>query len=277
MSDLPARILTAIIMGACVIGGIFYSEYTFILLMIIIALISSYEYLKMATYGAEISFPERMNKAGAIIAIIPLIYYLTGKLNDMPFTFPLILLGVLLVMIFLYTYMLFKNEMGDWRIYQAVSFVLIYIGIPSVLLTWVSSYKGSYDWLMPMTLLILIWANDMMAYFVGRLFGKRALYKEISPKKTIEGFAGGLILTIVVSLILSIYVQHLTPIQWIIYGSMVSISSTIGDLFESMIKRRYGVKDSGILLPGHGGFLDRFDAFLFTIPIATLFLYLYWN
>jgi phosphatidate cytidylyltransferase len=277
MSDLPIRALTAILLGVGVIGGVYYSEYTFILLLSIIVFISSLEYIKMSTYGAEISLPKRLNMLGATIASIPLIYYLVCRVSEAPFIFPLLILAGILGMMGLYTYLLVKNEMGDWRIYQAVSMALVYIGIPGLMLSWVSVKSGIYDWWMPMSLFLLIWSNDMMAYFTGRLFGKRPLYAAVSPKKTIEGFAGGLILTIVVALIISIYIHQLTPIQWVIYGFLISLSANIGDLFESLIKRRYGVKDSGTILPGHGGFLDRFDAFIFTIPVATLFLYLYWH
>lgn len=277
MSDLPKRLLTAIILGIFVIGSIYYSEGTFCFLMIIISLIASYEYINLSTFGAEVSIPRALNRAGAFISSIPLILYLIVKLSHTPYSFAFLILGILIGMMMLYTYLLFKNEAGDWRVYQAAGMAGLYIGLPSLMIVWISSYPVTYDWLKPMTLLILIWANDVFAYFTGRLMGKRPLYALISPKKTIEGFVGGLISTIITALILSVYVHQLSPVQWVIYGFVISIISTIGDLFESMIKRRYGVKDSGTLLPGHGGFLDRFDAFLFSIPIAALFLYLCWK
>jgi phosphatidate cytidylyltransferase len=277
MSDLPKRLLTAIILGVLVIGSIYYSENTFCVLMIVISLIASHEYISLSTYGAEVSEPNIIKRAGAFISGIPLILYLFFKLSHTPYTFALLMLGILIGMMVLYSYQLFKNEIGDWRVYQSAAMATVYIGVPSLMIVWISSYPVAYDWMKPMSLLILIWANDVFAYFTGRLLGKRPLYAQISPKKTMEGFAGGLISTIITALILSVYVHQLSPIQWVIYGFTISIVSTVGDLFESMIKRRYGVKDSGTLLPGHGGFLDRFDAFLFSIPIAALFLYLCWK
>ncbi|MBK8776493.1 MAG: phosphatidate cytidylyltransferase [Saprospiraceae bacterium] len=275
MNDLPKRVLTAIFLGIGVIGGIYYSVYTFIALMIVIGAFASFEYIKLASFGADISIPHSMTKIGALLSAMPLLFY--GLIKNTEHGFELsLLLGSILIMGLL-AYFLIKNEVNDYKMYQAISMSIMYITIPFLLMIWVSIQNGHYQWLKPMTLLALIWCNDVMAYFVGRLFGKRPLYSKISPKKTIEGFVGGLVLSVAGALILSIYVQHLTPTQWVIYGFVVSICSTVGDLFESMIKRRYGVKDSGTALPGHGGFLDRFDAFIFVIPIATLFLYLWWK
>lgn len=277
MSDLPARVATALVLGVCIIGGMFYSWWTLGFVLLIIGFFSSYEYIRLAAFGAEISHPNRLAIVGSCCAIVPLLIFLIQSAIAPSIDLAPGLIITLISITMLLAYHLIKNETGDWRSYQATAMALVYIGLPMLLMQWIAQYNGTYEWLKPMTLLILIWCNDVMAYFTGRLLGKRLLYPIISPKKTLEGFIGGLIMTVTGGLILSIFIHHLTPVQWVIYGFIVSVVSTIGDLFESMIKRRYGVKDSGQSLPGHGGFLDRFDAFIFVIPIASLFLYLCWK
>ena len=113
---------------------------------------------------------------------------------------------------------------------------------------------------------LLIWTNDTFAYFSGRIFGKTPLFSRISPKKTWEGTFGGIIFTIGVSLILAATTKEFSIIFWIVSAIITAPSAILGDLLESLFKRSVNVKDSGSILPGHGGILDRFDAVLFTVP-----------
>lgn len=119
---------------------------------------------------------------------------------------------------------------------------------------------------------ILIWINDTFAYLSGRFFGKNKLFERISPKKTWEGSIGGGLCTLGISYVLSIFFTQLNPIQWLIIAVIAIIFGALGDLVESLLKRNYGIKDSGNILPGHGGILDRFDAALLAAPILYFFL-----
>lgn len=120
---------------------------------------------------------------------------------------------------------------------------------------------------------ILIWINDTFAYLVGKNFGKNKLFERISPKKTIEGFLGGVLFAIIGSFIISQYYVTLLPLWcWIVIAVLVSVFGTIGDLIESKFKRVAGVKDSGSIMPGHGGILDRLDSIIFVAPFVYLFL-----
>jgi phosphatidate cytidylyltransferase len=116
--------------------------------------------------------------------------------------------------------------------------------------------------------------SDIGGYFAGVNFGKHKLLERISPKKSWEGVAGGFVLCIISSIILSNFVTKLDLTEWIILGIIICISSVIGDLIESMIKRTANVKDSGTILPGHGGILDRFDSALLVIPIVYIYIIL---
>ncbi len=121
-------------------------------------------------------------------------------------------------------------------------------------------------------MLFLTWANDSFAYIIGSRIGKTPLFPRISPKKTWEGTIGGGLMCMVTAGVISLFFKELNIINWIIVGGIVAVFGTLGDLVESMLKRSVGVKDSGSIMPGHGGFLDRFDAFMFIIPFVYAYL-----
>ncbi len=120
----------------------------------------------------------------------------------------------------------------------------------------------------------LMWSNDTFAYLIGKPFGRTKLFERISPKKTWEGFIGGLVLTQGVAYILSIYFTQLPLRDWMVIGAIVSVFGTLGDLVESMFKRNLDIKDSGSILPGHGGILDRFDGVFLSAPFMVAYLWL---
>jgi phosphatidate cytidylyltransferase len=122
---------------------------------------------------------------------------------------------------------------------------------------------------------ILIWASDTGAYLAGMTFGRHKLMERISPKKTWEGFFGGMALAVLVAWFLSGWLGVVGNFQWAVIAVIISITGTYGDLVESMLKRNAGVKDSGSILPGHGGFLDRFDSAILSFPVVYLFISLF--
>lgn len=122
---------------------------------------------------------------------------------------------------------------------------------------------------------LLIWANDTGAYLTGMSLGRHKLMERISPKKTWEGFLGGIIIAVLVVWFLSDWLGVVGKIHWVFISLIVSVAGTYGDLVESMLKRSTGVKDSGTIMPGHGGFLDRFDSTIISFPIVYLFISLF--
>lgn len=146
-----------------------------------------------------------------------------------------------------------------------------YIILPFVLLMRIPFISGKFNPYIIIGILILIWTNDTFAYIVGKTMGKHKLLERISPKKTIEGFIGGLLFTMIGSYVLSMYFTFMTPLVWVITGLFVGFFGTIGDLIESKFKRLAGVKDSGKIMPGHGGVLDRLDSIIFVLPFLYLF------
>ena len=122
-------------------------------------------------------------------------------------------------------------------------------------------------------LFVLIWSSDSFAFFTGKFFGKHKMAPKISPKKTWEGFAGGVILTLVVGFFIERYYPDLRG-NWIMVGFLVAVFAPFGDLIESQLKRTFGVKDSGNIIPGHGGILDRLDSFILCAPVVYLYFLL---
>ena len=132
---------------------------------------------------------------------------------------------------------------------------------------------AGFNSLLLILLIIIIWVNDIFAYLTGNVIGKHPLSKNISPGKTIEGFLGGILFSVLTGYIIAQYIENANEIKWMAISVVIAITSTLGDLFESKIKRETAVKDSGNVFPGHGGMLDRFDSLLFSAP-AFLLLYL---
>jgi len=155
---------------------------------------------------------------------------------------------------------------------------IIYIAGPLALMNYIAftpSIGGAdYDYQLVMGFFFLLWANDTGAYLVGMSIGKHRLFPRISPKKSWEGFFGGIATCMGIGALLSLLFNNLPIHVWIAIALFISISGVFGDLIESMYKRSLQVKDSGNIMPGHGGFLDRFDAVFFASPIVFVYLQL---
>jgi phosphatidate cytidylyltransferase len=132
--------------------------------------------------------------------------------------------------------------------------------------------ESHYNYEIILGCLLILWASDTGAYFAGTLFGKHKLFERISPKKSWEGFWGGAALAIVITYVLTLFFHSLTLVDWMIISLIIIIGGTFGDLVESLLKRSIEIKDSGDSLPGHGGFLDRFDGLLISAPFIVAYL-----
>jgi len=153
---------------------------------------------------------------------------------------------------------------------------IIYIGLP-VCLLWPIAYRDNiYQFNSHLVLgyFILIWTYDTFAYLIGKQFGKRRLLERVSPKKSWEGAIGGLLVSFVTAVVIAHFFTDLSLFQWLVFALITTIFGTLGDLSESMLKRSIGVKDSGNILPGHGGVMDRFDALFLAIPALYIYLQL---
>ncbi len=211
------------------------------------------------------------NIASGVLLFLSVFLYLEGLCA---YALPVLTLFYLLILIAAAIF-LRRDDILHSTIYSG--FGQIYLTLPLsllMLLSYTDTVRdlGSYNWQPVLALFVFIWVNDTAAYFFGSLIGKRKLLEHISPKKSVEGFIAGIIFTVIASLIFAHYhPAHGTPF-WIGFAIVVSLFGTVGDLFESLIKRTFGVKDSGNLIPGHGGILDRIDSMLIAAPAACLYL-----
>jgi phosphatidate cytidylyltransferase len=149
--------------------------------------------------------------------------------------------------------------------------LLGYVILPFLLISKIPFGKDGFNPQIIIGIFILIWTNDTFAYIVGKSIGKHKLYEKISPKKTIEGFIGGVLFSIIAGYFISKYYTESAIVIWLIIAAIVAVFGTIGDLIESKFKRIAGVKDSGKIMPGHGGVLDRLDSIIFAAPFVYLF------
>ena len=165
----------------------------------------------------------------------------------------------------------FTRDPESKRLFHT-SFSLMYIGVPMIILPMVGYFNGAETpWILA-AVFILIWCNDSFAYLFGSMFGKHKMFPEISPNKTWEGFFGGMVSTVIAAALFNNYLEILSFTEWLGLALVVLIFGTLGDLFESAIKRSYGIKDSGKFMPGHGGILDRIDSLLLALPAAYFYL-----
>lgn len=162
-----------------------------------------------------------------------------------------------------------KIPLFESKRYIATSF---YLSSGFVFMLLIANYLNTFTPLLLLGSFILVWINDSFAYIVGKNFGNQKLFSSISPKKTVEGFLGGLFFACISSYFIAEYTETLSFTSWLILAIIISVFGTIGDLIESKFKRQANVKDSGVIMPGHGGLLDRLDSIIFAAPFIYLFL-----
>nr|WP_262911770.1 phosphatidate cytidylyltransferase [Joostella atrarenae] len=170
---------------------------------------------------------------------------------------------------------LYSKEKLNYTNTQKFIITLFYIGGGCIFLTMIPYRAEHFVESLIVGIFILIWVNDSFAYLVGKSIGKHKLFPSVSPKKTVEGFIGGLIFALGAAYILFIYSGELNLVQWMVLALVVVVTGSVGDLVESKFKRLAGVKDSGAILPGHGGLLDRLDSLIFAAPFAYLTLQIF--
>lgn len=242
-----------------------YSSATAQALFIIIMLSMIYEYCAITLAGVTSAFTYVFTSILAAIGLIILGVYRYG--NDSTTEIVNIISVIYILILIAILFLQKKTAQNRFIVLQA----LLYICFPiMVLLYWI---KETDDYRMILfSVFAMIWISDIAAYFTGKQFGKRKLFEKISPKKTWAGFLGAGVFTLLASYGAYQFVGQYSIISWLIIGFIVWISGSLGDLVESALKRHYQIKDSGTLLVGHGGFLDRLDSFIFVIPFVLLFI-----
>lgn len=262
---ITGTIFVVVLVGAIVLGGI-YLRITFGL----IVLLGLYEFFKLFAANSP-SKPSVI--VGTTIGFI--VYVLSVLTYYFQEPYVNILIGVMILSLICVSIIeLFRQKTNPFENVGLILTGTLYISLPFVLLLQLTERYGqgwsysNYPWLV-LSIFILIWCNDTFAYLTGKLIGKHKLFERISPKKTWEGFIGGVVFAVIAGIILAFFLEE-SYTKYITYALAAGVIGTLGDLVQSMLKRSVHVKDSGTILPGHGGILDRFDAVLFATPVIFI-------
>ena len=260
MKEVIVRFLSGVLYISIFLFSLFMSREWYIGLLFILAVITLNEFLKL------------VNLKGIIVYIILAISFYFLCYKEINSSIILILLSVtILVNLFLIRDILVLNKTSLFKSKRYFC-IIFYIISGFVFLSLIPFTNKVFEPKIILGIFILVWTNDTFAYLVGKGVGKRKLMEKISPKKTIEGFFGGMAGALLASFIFFKFTSIYNLIFWLFLALLVSVLGTIGDLIQSKFKRLAGVKDSGNIMPGHGGVYDRLDSIIFASPFVYLFI-----
>lgn len=262
MKNLIQRAITGFLFVGAIIGSISLGKEVFALLFLIVTILTLREFYSLTSNSSAFS------KISAIAAGVFL--YSTASLWSYSTLWALLALGIYtllcLVVVIAELYAQKENPLHNWAYFFLGQ---VYVVVPFTLL---NTINNAFEPIYLLALFILIWTYDSGAYLFGITLGKHRLFERISPKKSWEGAIGGLLAACGASLIFAHFSASLSPVTWLGFASLVVVAGTFGDLTESLLKRTLNIKDSGNILPGHGGMLDRFDSLLFATPVIIIYL-----
>lgn len=261
MRNLLRRSFSGIIYVLIFISAILFSKESYIVLITLFGFLCIWEFIRMINlknYAAYIFFAATL--------------FLMLKRQD-SYAVNIVLGITILSSVFLMYQLYTKKEINFSNDRLKLGLTIRYVIFSMCFLVLLPFYENSFHPSLMISILSIIWLNDSFAFLVGKNFGKHKLFPSVSPKKTIEGFFGGLIFSLLTALFISKFNTDFSTQNWLVIGVIVSVIGTIGDLVESKFKRQANIKDSGNIMPGHGGILDRLDSLLFAAP----FVYLYIN
>ncbi|HVW14388.1 MAG TPA: phosphatidate cytidylyltransferase [Mucilaginibacter sp.] len=268
---MKTRAITGFFFVIVMIASILLGRYTFDIFYLVLSTLCLFEFYRLVMQTGI--------KPALILGVLTgaLVYIIFAALamnNDgAPANYLLLALVPCFAAIFIQE--LFRRSEAPFTNITYTVFGLLFTVMPFCFfhaLAYLDGYSG-FNFHIPLGFLIMLWANDTGAYLCGMSFGRHKLFERHSPKKTWEGFIGGVLISAAAGLILSHFYKELAWQHWVIAALLIGCFGTLGDLVESMLKRSLNVKDSGGILPGHGGLLDRFDGLLMAAPIVYMYLY----
>lgn len=284
--NLYTRTITGILLVAIILTSIMWNDWSFGVVFLIITYLTTREF-HILTKREKVYNPPWCSAVAGALLFIAYFFKTSGQWSEPIVAICWITYGLYVCGLVIYG--LYRKNSDVIYNWSNLAFVQVYVALPLALLSNTLFFKGGHTPILVLALFLIIWTNDSCAYMFGSLFGKHPLFKRISPKKSWEGFIGGNIGALLMGMLISFIDSnpHLffidlssiaTPTlsfwEWMIFTEIVVIFGTFGDLIESQMKRTLDVKDSGRSIPGHGGWLDRFDSLLLASPMITFYLYL---
>ena len=262
MKEVIVRLLSGVIYISIILFSLFMSSEWYITLLFILAIITLNEFLKLIKLKGTIAY-----------IILATLFYFLGNEEINSVLISILLLATILINLFLIRDIMVFNRISLLKSKRYL-YIIFYIISGFIFLALIPFTNKDFEPQIILGIFILAWTNDTFAYLVGKGFGKRKLMEKISPKKTIEGFFGGMVGALFASFIFFKFtsITEYSLIFWLFLALLVSVLGTIGDLIQSKFKRLAGVKDSGNIMPGHGGVYDRLDSIIFAGPFIYLFI-----
>ncbi len=266
MKELTIRAISGAIYVLLLIGSLYFQE-ALVALMALFGVLSLIEFSKLIKLKSYIQYVVFIVIYTGFWSIC-IFQENTAGTNEA--------IQILLVLTIFVNLFLIKDLFAEKKIplFESKKYIVttFYLTSGFIFMLLIANFKGVFTPLLLLGGFILVWINDSFAYLIGKNFGKQKLFPSISPKKTVEGFLGGLFFACIASFFIAKYFDTLGFTNWLILAIIVSVFGTLGDLIESKFKRQAGVKDSGVIMPGHGGLLDRLDSLIFASPFIYLFL-----
>lgn len=272
--NLIIRTITGVVFVAILVGCILGSWISFTVLFMLITALSIKEFCDIVNEREDV-------QVNTMICTVAGTYFfgaVSGFCSQL--TTSAVFIPYLLSIVYLLVCELYQNHEHALNNWAFTMLSQMYIALPLGSLNALafqndptSSIGVVYQSILPLSVFLFLWSSDSGAYCFGSLFGKRKLFPSISPNKSWEGSIGGGVIALIVSQILASYDPSLSRMEWFGFALVVVIFGTWGDLVESLLKRQLGIKDSGHILPGHGGMLDRFDSSLLAIPASVIYIY----
>lgn len=265
-NNLTQRLITAFLGAAIIIFCIVFNEWTYYGVFFVICLFTLIEFYDLS--GLDGMVPQKTFGTICGMLIFSLSFFIEKE--DISYRYYFLIFPIVSFVYMIKLYKKFERKPFTNIAYMILG--LFYVAMPFALLNIAVYENGQYNFEVIFGCLFILWASDTGAYFAGTLFGKRKLFERISPKKSWEGAVGGAILAVVFALIIANYFDSLEKWKWLTISAIIIVGGIYGDLIESLLKRSIEIKDSGVSLPGHGGFLDRFDGLLISAPFIVAFL-----
>ena len=265
-SELKKRLFSALLGASVIISSIVWSEWTYFLVFFTICILAQWEFYRLVRIQDYLPIRFWGVFIGGLLFILT--FFIERGDLDGKYLF---LLFPLASVIFIFK--LYKKDDPNPFVNIALFYLGIsYVALPFALINIIVFADGDYTYQILLGLMLIIWSSDTGAYFAGTAFGKTKLFERISPKKSWEGSLCGALVATGLAYIAATYFDRLNLWEWLIIAAIVVVAGTYGDLVESHFKRSMSIKDSGNSIPGHGGFLDRFDSLILAVPFIVVFL-----
>jgi phosphatidate cytidylyltransferase len=268
MKSFIVRALTGIVFVGTLLAAMLYNNISFSILFAIVTGLAVNEFCNIIHEYKKTTFSTLLSVLGGVYLFF--IFFAVTNLQVTDVT--IISLPYIFLIVYMFVRELYRTEGGALDNFAYFALSQVYAALPFAMLNITATFGGEYNYILPLAIFIFLWSNDSGAYCIGCLFGKHKMFERISPKKTWEGFAGGAAVALIAGYVMSLYFDILNTWQWMVMAALVVAAGTLGDLIESCIKREAKIKDSGNILPGHGGILDRFYSTMLSVPVIVIFL-----